>query len=60
MPRAWGVAQGLGGIAEGLGVTECRRPSTSLVVRWEETGSKGHLAFRKGSLVILANRVFTG
>lgn len=36
---------------------ECRRPSTSLVVRWEETGSKGHLALRKGSLVILANKI---
>lgn len=29
-------------------MSECCRPSTSLVVRWEETGSKGHLALRKG------------
>lgn len=42
----------------GLGMGECYRPCASLVFRWEETGSKGHLIQRKGSLAIwLTERV---
>lgn len=43
-------------VTQGLGVGEYCRPSASLVVRWGEIRSKGHLIQRKESLVILAIR----